>query len=329
MKSFRFQDLELSPGTRGRTRLAVGRLAGGYDLSLPLHVIHGVEPGPTLLTVGVVHGEEIFAIDAIRGALQSIDASGLRGTLLAVPVANPPALAGQTRNTPLDMLDLNRQFPGNDGGWLSERIAARLAELVDRSDCLLHIDGGSTDRVIHYVFVKTATGGSGSESERLSRAFGLKLLYRGPQAPGSLTSYAAEQGKPCVLAEIGGGLLYTRPHYLERAIAGVRGVMGALGMIAAEAPGSDEQVMLTRRTLVRVPHGGIFHPVVGLEAIDGEVPGETVLGVVVDPYSLEQVAEIRAPYARSVPLQLRVVPSAVQPGDYAYIIADLDSALAA
>ena len=101
------------------------------------------------------------------------------------------------------------------------------------------------------------------------------------------------------------------------------------GMVSARVPASSEQQVLTRRTLVRVPQGGIFHPVVGLEAVDGEIPGETVLGVVVDPYSLEQVAEIRAPYARSALLQLRVLPSAVQPGDYAYIIADLDSAQAA
>jgi predicted deacylase len=87
--------------------------------------------------------------------------------------------------------------------------------------------------------------------------------------------------------------------------------------------------MVTRRTLVRVPHGGIFHPAVGIEALDSEVRGDTVLGTVVDPYTLEQVAEIRAPYARSALLQMRVLPSAVQPGEYAYIIADLDSAVAA
>ena len=75
-----------------------------------------------------------------------------------------------------------------------------------------------------------------------------------------------------------------------------------------------------------MPVGGIFHPAVGLEAIDGEVKGGTVLGTVMDPYSLEQVGEIRAPYARSALLQMRVLPSAVQPGDYAFIIADLDSA---
>lgn len=327
MTGFRLGDLLVAPGSRAYTRLSVGLLAGGYDLSLPLHVVHGAKPGPTLLTVGVVHGEEIFAIDAIRGAMQRLNPDKLRGTLLAVPVANPPALASQTRNGPLDMLDLNRQFPGSASGWLSERIAARLAELVDRSDCLLHIDGGSTDRVIHYTFVKTKAGGSSSgDGDRLSRAFGLKLLYRGPQASGSLTSYAAEKGLPCVLAEIGGGMLYSDTRFLERATAGVLGVMGALGMVTAELPTICEQLMLTRRTLVRVPQGGIFHPSVGIEAIDSEIRGDTVLGTVTDPYSLEQVAEIRAPYARSVLLQMRVLPSAVQPGDYAYIIADLDSA---
>ncbi len=329
MKAFRLGDLSVEPGARGHTRLSVGRLADGHDLSLSVHVVHGVEPGPTLLAVGVVHGEEIFAIDAIRGALNAVDRQRLRGTLLAVPVANPPALASQTRNGPLDMLDLNRQFPGNADGWLSERIAARLVDLVDRSDCLLHIDGGTTDRVIHYTFMKSAGGTVDGEVERLSRAFGLRLLYRGPQAHGSLTTYAAEKGLPCVLAEIGGGMLYTDPRYLSRATAGVLGVMSALGMGVGEPLTRREQLTLTRRSLIRVPQGGIFHPNVGMEAIDQEVAGDTVLGTVVDPFTLEQVAEIRAPYARSGLLQMRVLPSAVQPGDYAYIIADLDSAVSA
>lgn len=329
MKPFRIEDLLVEPGTRGYTRLGVGHLVGGYQLSLPLHVVHGSRPGPTLLLVGVVHGEEIFAIDVIRHALAELDATTLHGTVLAVPVANPPALASQTRNGPLDMLDLNRQFPGSDGGWLSERIAARLASLVDLSDCLLHIDGGSAERVIHYTFVKTATGSGGEESERLSRAFGLKLLYRGPQAHGSLTSYAAEIGLPCVLAEIGGGVLYGDPRFMRRATAGVRGVLTALGMISGDLPDACEQLMLTRRTLMRVPEGGIFHPSVGVEAIERELRGDTLLGTIVDPYSLEQVAEMRAPYPRSVLLQFRTLPTAVQPGEYAYIVADLDSAIPA
>ncbi|MBX3142774.1 MAG: succinylglutamate desuccinylase/aspartoacylase family protein [Trueperaceae bacterium] len=325
MTAFRFSSLVVESGNRGYTRLSVGRLADGSELSLPLHVVHGATAGPTMLLVGVVHGEEIFAVDAIRSALNAIDPRALRGTLMAVPVANPPALAWQSRNGPVDSLDLNRQFPGSGDGWLSERIAARLSELVDRSDCLVHIDGGTTDRVIHYTFVKTAAGEVGGEGERLSRAFGMKYLYRGPQAKGSLTSYAAERGLPCVLAEIGGGTLFGDPTYLKRASDGVLRVMAALDMVSAPKAEVGEQHLLTRRTLVRIPEGGIFHPSLGVDALDRELPKDTLLGAVLDPYTLEYVAEIRTPYQRSVLLQMRVLPRAVQPGDYAFIIADADS----
>lgn len=325
MSAFRHLGLEVAPGARGMTRLPVSDVAGGYSLGVPLHVLNGAHPGPTLLVVGVVHGEEIFAIDAIRTALASVDLARLHGTVIAVPVANPPALAANTRNNPLDMLDLNRQFPGSEDGWLSQRIAAAISPLIDRSDCLLHIDGGAIERVIHYVFVKSDGAGNGV-TERLSRAFGLKLLYRGSHSGGSITSYAAGRGIPAVLAEIGGSTLYTDPRYLQRASTGVLNVMRTLHMLDGVVAEPAEQLLLTRRTLVRVPVGGIFHPAVGLEAIDAEVRGGTVLGTVMDPYSLEQVAEIRAPYERSALLQMRVLPSAVQPGDYAFIIADLDSA---
>lgn len=305
-------------------RLPVAELAGGQPLTLPLHVLNGALPGPTLMVIGVVHGEEIFAIDAIRVALAKVDLARLRGTVLAVPVANPAALAANTRNTPLDMLDLNRQFPGSQDGWLSERIAAAITPLIDRSDALLHIDGGSLDRVIHYVFLKAGANDDES-SVRLSRAFGLQYLYRGAHSPGSVTSYAAGRGIPAVLAEIGGSTLYGDPRYLARASGGVLNVMRALEMVEG-APSHVDQRLLTNRTLVRIPVGGIFHPAVGLDAIDAELPGGTLLGSVMDPYSLEEVGAIYAPYPRSLLLQLRVLPSAVQPGDYAFIIADLDSA---
>lgn len=329
VSAFRYGDLEVRAGERGQTSLPVGELAGGYTLRLPLHVVHGARPGPTLLVVGVVHGEEIFAVDAIRTALSHVDPSELNGTLMAVPVANPLALATQTRNTPVDMLDLNRQFPGDATGWVSQRLAAALSGLVERSDVLLHIDGGSLDRVIHYVFVKAATGSAAEPTERLSRAFGLRLLYRGPQSTGSLTSYAAERGVPSVLAEIGGSALYGDPVYLERATTGVLNVMRSMEMIPGPVAAPVDQVVLTRRTLVRVPAGGLFHPAVGLEALGSELPAATLLGTVLDPYRLEHVAEIRTPYERSVLLQMRLQPSAVQPGDYAYIIGDLASAEAA
>lgn len=325
MSSFRLQGLEVARGDRGTTRLPVADLAGGYNLSVPLHVVHGAKDGPTLLVVGVVHGEEIFAVDAIRLALAKIDASRLAGTIMAVPVANPPAFAAQTRNMPLDMLDLNRQFPGSSNGWLSERIAATISPLIDRSDCLIHIDGGSLERVIHYVFVKS-DGSPNDETERLSRAFGLKLLYRGAHSQGSITSYAAGRGIPAVLAEIGGSTLYADPRYLQSAAGGVINVMRALHMLDEAPEATSGQLLLTKRTLVRVPVGGILHPAVGLEAIDRELAADTLLGTVIDPYTLEEVGAIRTPYPRSVLLQMRVLPSAVQPGDYAFIIADLASA---
>jgi predicted deacylase len=329
MTAPRLGDLEVAPGSRGQRRVEVARLADGYDLSLPVHVLRGAHEGPTLLVVGVVHGEEIFAVEAIRQALDRVELTELRGTVLAVPVANPLALAAQTRNTPLDMLDLNRQFPGDGNGWLSQRLAAALAELVERSDCLVHIDGGTLDRVIRYVFVKGGSGSPDDVNERLSRAFGLDLLYRGPHMPGSLTSFAAERGVPAVLAEVGGALLYADPRHLERVTTGVFNIMRSLEMLPGVAEVPSGQRLVTRRTMLRVPAGGIFHPRVGIEVLGQELAEGTLLGTVVDPYGLEEIAQLRAPYARSVLFQMRVLPSAVQPGDYAYIIGDLGSAEAA
>jgi succinylglutamate desuccinylase len=67
------------------------------------------EPGPTVLVVGGMHGNEPAPPRAVR-ELTRIDVP--RGRWLLVPEANRLALANSSRHTPGDrFLDLNRSFP--------------------------------------------------------------------------------------------------------------------------------------------------------------------------------------------------------------------------
>jgi predicted deacylase len=326
MSSFAFHDLIVPASGYGRVALPVTRMAGGYPVTIPLHVAHGAKPGPKVLLLAAVHGEEIFAVDVIRRVLREVDRTSLRGTIMAIPVGNPPSLEWRTRNTPVDMLNMNRVFPGKAGGWLSERMAAVISEVVRGVNVVIDIDGGSAERVIHYVYVKESTDAVGRQVEELSRVFGLELLYRGPFFDGSVSSYAQDLGIPCIVPEVGGSFLYLDGRFLDQAVAGVMNVMRHLGMLDGAPVKPLQQYMITDRVLIRVPQGGIFHPLVGVESLNRPLRRGTPLGSIMDPYTLEDVATMTAPWDDSVLLQMRVLVSAVHPGDYAYIIGNRGSA---
>lgn len=327
MVAIKVRDLTVQPGDRGQTRIEVCQMAGGYPLTLPLHILHGTRPGPKLLLVAAVHGEEIFAIEVIRQVLRRIELPRLAGSVLAIPVANPPSLEWRTRNTPIDMLNMNRVFPGNKEGWITERLAAAVAEIVEDVDVVIDLDGGNSERVIHYTYVKQAEGAWGRQVEELSRVYGMEYLYSGPFFQGSVSEFAQNLGIPAIVPEVGGSLLFQDSRFLEEAVHGVFNVMRYLGMLDGSPKASTRQFLLVQRRLIRVPRGGIFCPEVGIESLNTPLPKGTLLARVVDPYSLDEVATITSPYHDSILLQMRALLSTVQPGDYAFIIGDGSTAV--
>ena len=61
---------------------------------LRTHTFHGLAPGPRLLVLGAVHGNEVCGTRAITQLLEDIDKGALtiaRGTVTYVPVTNPLA----------------------------------------------------------------------------------------------------------------------------------------------------------------------------------------------------------------------------------------------
>ncbi|MBX3142799.1 MAG: succinylglutamate desuccinylase/aspartoacylase family protein [Trueperaceae bacterium] len=322
MEPFNLEGTTVTAGSKGYASLQAGRLSSGHDLAIPVHIVHGSRPGATLMVVAAIHGEEIYATRVIRELLDSVDASKLAGTLLLVPVGNPLSLEQETRNTPFDMLNMNRVFPGKADGWLSERLAAALSTLVPRCTAVIHIDGGSVERLIHYIFIKEAKDEWGKQVYELSRLFGLKVAYRGPFFEGSLTAYAASIGVPCIVPEIGGSLLMLDNSYMEEVLTGINNIMVHYGMVSGEIKLPESQMLMTRRTLIRIPTGGIFVPSVGLAELNVPLPKDTLLGTIFDPYTMKDTAQILAPWDNAIILQMRALMSAVQPGDYAYIIGD-------
>jgi uncharacterized protein len=308
------------PLTTTYETIPVTTLASGRELFIPLHRLEGRAPGPTLGLSAVVHGDEPLTNEIVRQVLTRVDPAALRGRILAVPIVNSLAFESLTRHTPIDMLDLNRNFPGSPAGWLSEQLAHVLAtRFVSQLDVHLDLHSGGIFPTVDYVYVF-------EQSRELSRAFGSTFLFE-PQQPyqGTFAVPARDKGIPFFTAEVGGGS-FLDAHYIEHGVRGVLNVLRQLGMLDGPVERPPHQTIVTEMAVIRPRVGGVLYPEIGLGRLGQEVPGGTLLGRVVSPYTFETLEEIRSPFERGIMILLRGGMMRVNPGDYGYMVANAGTA---
>ncbi len=297
--------------------LPVTTLSSGMELRIPVHRITGAQPGPVLGVTAGIHGDEYLPLEVVRQLVQQLDPAQLRGTVIALPVVNPLAIESQTRNTPLDMLNLNRVFPGDAHGWLTEQLAAVVCDqFLPEIEYLVDLHAGGAQPIVDYVYIQN--------DEPMSRAFGFAALYRPPHPfEGTLTDVAQKRGVHCVVVEMGGGMV-ENDVYLERGLRGIWNVMKYLEMIPGEPIVPQKQTVVTEMRVIRPHFGGLLYPGVKFPDIGTIVPRDTLLGTVISPYTFEVLEEIRTPFERGLMILLRPTITKVHPGDYAYMVANAD-----
>lgn len=300
--------------------IPVARMASGMELKIAAHVIQGSSPGPTIGITAGIHGDELPPIEICRQVVEAVDPATLKGRLIVIPVCNPPAFEAFSRNTPVDMNNLNRVFPGTADSWLSELMARALGEyLGPKLDALLDLHAGGSVPTVDYVYVMN--------DEALSRSFLFPTLYRasgtGPSYSGTLSGLFKE--KPLVVAEIGGGGQLD-PLYLRRGFEGVMNALRHLGALPGKVKPAPEQVVLNKMSILRPRHGGILHPVVTADRLGQVVPRDTLLGRTLDAQTFEVLEEYHAPFEQTRLVLVRHTLSKVHPGDYAYMLGDMASA---
>lgn len=324
---FEMQGIQVRPGERAAGKLDVTALATGLRLEVPVHVVAGAQPGPTLLVMSTAEGEAIATILTVRDLLAGVAPGDLSGTLLVVPVMNLPAFETQSEFTQLDGWSLDEAFPSATGGmvawargWATQQIASTLAQLVDAADYAIDLRAGTHHLASRCVRIHPGKDVEYTERVReLSRVYGLGALYEQPVPESSLADYAALANVPLVTAEFGGG----HPFDAETMADGLRGILNVmrhLGMLQGGPELPTEQKLYAEHRLIRTRHGGMFYPGGGTPG--GVVGGGTVLGTVVHAQTLKEIERIVAPYPRTRLLKVRSLFSAIHPGDVAFLVAN-------
>jgi predicted deacylase len=232
-----------------RSTVRIGR--GARRVDLPVWVASGRQPGPTGLLSAGIHGDEVHAISLLHHFVQKLDFKQLTGRLLIVPVANVSGFHAGTRTVPEDGRDLNRCFPGDPKGALSERIAHFIfTELAATADWGVDLhDSGSGSVLLPHARVHDP------ELLDLGAAFGTEIVMKTTLPPGyhGILSIEAQKHyrRPFFHVEVGGGAILWE-HLIEKGLTGLRNLLIYEGMLAGKLVLPRHQFFLPGRdTLIR------------------------------------------------------------------------------
>jgi uncharacterized protein len=251
-------------------------------LDVPVIEATGAADGPRLTVIAGVHGCEYASMAAVRRWANDLEARELRGTVRAVPVLNLPGFAARSPFVvPQDGKNLNRCFPGNPDGTLSDRLAhATYTKLITGSDALVDAHCGDLPEALE-PFTLYEAGPSERVARDLAIAYGLGYVIRtepGPGRPiaGTTSAAAAQIGVPAITAEAGGcGLV--QQSAVDQHIRGLDRVLAALEMTGAPASpdGIAPPVELRRFLWLRCADAGWWQPAVepGEQVAEGQLLG--------------------------------------------------------
>jgi N-alpha-acetyl-L-2,4-diaminobutyrate deacetylase len=298
---------------RSRTWLRLGfpEYAEGTTLAVPYLVLVGREREPRVLLLAGVHGDEYEGVAALQDLAGELDPDALKGTLTIVPVANPAAFQAGTRRSPIDSADLNRTFPGNPAGSISERLAARLFhEIVLRNDIFLSLHGWSKEAtVVSYGEYPKGDSAAAQRSCAAAHALGLDYLHPYDWPKGVLGEAALQHGVAAVETEVGGmGTVTAEGQAATRAM--ILRFLRHLGVWEGdEDPGPGAAARIVDHVDCLAGHAGLFR---GRVRLGETITSGALLGTV---HSIvgEVLEEVTAPRCGLVAI-LRTMAS-VQPGD--------------
>lgn len=154
-----------------------------------------------LLTAGI-HGDEgtsIVALQNLVSDLKKMENNELVGTVKVAPICNPEAYRYKRRESPADNRDLNRIFPGNKEGNISERIAAALWEIAKQSDYVFDLHGCGMECHPYILLHKKEV------AMELVGNIPHKVIVKSHGTEGQLFVEALEEGIPAAILELRGG----------------------------------------------------------------------------------------------------------------------------
>ena len=245
----------------------VDNVAASYKM--PVGVVNGASDGPTLVVTGGLYPTEYYGLESAARLYQEIDPAQLVGRFISIPCINmyglqfrgPMKLISTGRN-PVDMLNINNSFPGDENGKPSQVNAKRVYDILSKADYHIDFRGGDLpeSHLQHTIYDKL--GDELDEvAETMAKAAGFKYVLPGtPEightSPSTMIYEAMKSGCASIITEAGLGYReQPLEKYIQAHIDATYNIMKQFGMMEGEPVKPETQHFLDMEW-VRVPSPG-------------------------------------------------------------------------
>ncbi len=303
---------------------SVHRSAYGW-IPIPIARI-GNGPGPRVLMVAGNHGDEWEGQMALGGLIRSIEPRDITGQLVILPSVNFPAAKVGRRTSPIDDGNLNRLFPGDPAGTVTQQIAYWLEHvLLPGFDYSFDFHSGGSS--LHYLPLTLAYGDP--DPARMARVIGLVRAFgapvgcvvTAPQSGGrSFTAASIRQGVTSIGTEVGGGGWVTAAS-LSTMADGMRRLLSHVGLLQGDPPPAPAATRLTEvgddTYYVYAMENGLFEPLadIGQEVQAGQPAARIHL------HHTPWREPVQLHFARAGLVLCKRVPALCEPGDCLFQLA--------
>ena len=288
---------------------------------IPITVVRNGD-GPVALFTGGNHGDEYEGPIALWQMTSELAAEKITGSVIIVPAMNYPAFQAGKRTSSIDGGNMNRVFPGDPNGTITEIIADYFSRtLLPLADYVVDVhSGGKT-----LDFVPFAAAHILEDKEQEARCVAAMRAFNAPwsvmllelDAAHMYDTAAESQGKVFVSTELGGGGS-ANPESVAIARRGLNNVMVHAGILKGEvtAEPSNNIDMPDSRCFITSEHSGLLDMQVGLG--DPVREGQVVAKV----YDIERTGKAPEQYRAAIDGVLvgRHYPCLTKPGDNLAVI---------
>jgi uncharacterized protein len=283
LRQIRIGDVTSSSGAKLSGHLKVADKAAS-SIELPVTIIQGKEPGPTLVVLAGEHGCEYCGIMAAVRMIKDIQPEKIKGTLVVLPLANPPAFEERALFVnPIDVVNLYASYPGSPDGTISYIMAHKIfSEITSVADYIIHLHGADYNESLVPFNYYARTGNSKVDlmSQKLASCFPVDYVREAEKpadvmsgspkgtsyaatAAGTLYGEASAKGIPSTMCESG------REGKVEKAFVeihynGILNAMKLVGIMPGEPVLRKDQRKLTSPVLVSNHKPGLFNALVNI-----------------------------------------------------------------
>lgn len=268
--------VKITPGKESVIKVGISKLPSHTSIDISITVYQSPKPGPILLLLGGMHGDEINGVEIVRRIIDNDHNKVKRGTTICIPVLNIYGFIYFSRTVP-DGKDVNRSFPGNKNGSLASRMAHYLMkDIIPQIDYGLDFHTGGAARTN---YPQTRCVLKDPINLELASAFKAPFALDSPFRSNSLRWSAAKLGKRILVYE-GGESVRFDYNAINHGINGTLRVMKHLNMIN-DAPEADDTKIVKSSSWVRARYAGLFQS----QVVSGDyVMKNQVLGHLTDPF---------------------------------------------